>query len=249
MQGRATATPVTGLLLARDVKIKQLGEKVTQKTSTLLKASFPACLSSNTFQAHRQFFLAQLHRCWIPQREKERQLKSVLCTGGTLWGTDRPMVATAAHLQWHVSAVQWPRTLWRPRTPCRHLLYHRQWQPGRKKKDKKKERNGNVASLSSFSLSLLKPWLPPLFAEVSTSKELYTHRSWFKQPLPTPPSAQQHSEPCLASAPRALNARSNSPVNLCLFCNEVLHLIYAACVDTHHPSNTNPFIFRKLILI
>lgn len=70
-QNRATATPVTRLLLAGDFRIKQLGKKLTWKTSTLPKASFPAQLSSNTFQAF--FFFNQLFRCWIPQeREKKK---------------------------------------------------------------------------------------------------------------------------------------------------------------------------------
>lgn len=61
-QNRATATPVTHLLLTRDFRIKLLGEKLTWKTSTLSKASFPAQLSSNTFQAIF-FFFNQLFRC------------------------------------------------------------------------------------------------------------------------------------------------------------------------------------------
>lgn len=60
-QNRATATPVIHLLLARDCGIKQLGEKLTWKTSTLSKASFPAQLSSKDFK-QLFFFFNQLFR-------------------------------------------------------------------------------------------------------------------------------------------------------------------------------------------
>lgn len=72
-QNKATATPLTRLLLARDFRIKLLGEKLTWKTSTLPKASFPAQLSSNTFQGcFFGFFLTNYLGVTFHKREKKK---------------------------------------------------------------------------------------------------------------------------------------------------------------------------------
>lgn len=75
---QSNSNPVTHLLLTRDFRIKQLGEKLAWKTSTLPKASFPAHLSSNTFQA---IFLTNCLGVKFHKREKKRQLKPNLCGG------------------------------------------------------------------------------------------------------------------------------------------------------------------------